>query len=84
MLSTDTIDVLSLLNKNAISNEEHDVEPDPHFTAPIFASAASASFQGLSVIELRALLKEKYKGQPEKNTNLQKLKKPELLQLLQE
>jgi hypothetical protein len=80
----DTIDVLSLLNKNAISNEEHDVEPDPHFTTPIAASAASASFQGLSVIELRALLKEKYKGQPEKITNLQKLKKPELLQLLQE
>jgi hypothetical protein len=82
-ISTDTIDVLSLLNKNAISNEEHDVELDPHFTAPISASAA-ASFQGLSVIELRALLKEKYKGQPEKITNLQKLKKPELIQLLQE
>ena len=86
----DTIDVLSLLNKNAILNEEHDVEPDPHFTTPIAASTAStastasASFQGLSVIELRALLKEKYKGQPEKITNLQKLKKPELLQLLQE
>jgi hypothetical protein len=86
----DTIDVLSLLNKNAISNEEHDVEPDPHFTTPIVASTAStastasASFQGLSVIELRALLKEKYKGQPEKITNLQKLKKPELLQLVQE
>ena len=84
---TDTIDVLSLLNKNAISNEEHEVELDPHFTTPISASAASvasSSFQGLSVIELRALLKEKYKGQPDKITNLQKLKKPELVQLLQE
>ena len=81
---SDTIDVLSLLNKNAMSNEEHDVEPDPHFTVPTAASAASASFQGLSVIELRALLKEKYKGHPDKITNLQKLKKPELIQLLQE
>jgi hypothetical protein len=82
-MSTDTIDVLSLLNKNAKSNEEHEVETDPHFTAPI-SSSASASFQGLSVIELRALLKEKYKDQHDKITNLQKLKKPELIQLLQE
>ena len=85
--SPDTIDVLSLLNKNAKSNEEDEVETDPHFTAPISASAASAasaSFQGLSVIELRALLKEKYKDQHDKITNLQKLKKPELIQLLQE
>ena len=78
---TDTIDVLSLLNKNDISNEEQ----DPHFTAPTASTASSASFQSLSVIELRALLKEKYKEQqPEKITNLQKLKKPELIQLLQE
>jgi hypothetical protein len=88
-MSTDTIDVLSLLNKNAMSNEEHDVDTDLHFTVPSAAAAAagasaSASFQGLSVIELRALLKEKYKGQPEKITNLQKLKKPELIQLLHE
>jgi hypothetical protein len=82
-ISTDTIDVLSLLNKTA---EEHDVDTDLHFTVPTAAaaSAASASFQGLSVIELRALLKEKYKGQPDKVPNLQKLKKPELIQLLQE
>jgi hypothetical protein len=89
-MSTDTIDVLSLLNKNA---EDHEVDTDPHFTSHISSSAsasasvsasASASFQGLSVIELRALLKEKYKGQHDKITNLQKLKKPELIQLLQE
>ena len=83
-ISTDTIDVLSLLNKNA---EDHEVDTDPHFTSHISSSAsasASASFQGLSVIELRALLKEKYKGQHDKITNIQKLKKPELIQLLQE
>jgi hypothetical protein len=89
-MSTDTIDVLSLLNK---TDEEHEVDTDLHFTAPISSSAsasvsvsvsASASFQGLSVIELRALLKEKYKGQHDKITNLQKFKKPELIQLLHE
>jgi len=55
-------------------------------TASSAASSASSSvsFHGLSVIELRALLKEKYKGQHDKITNLQKLKKPELIQLLHE
>jgi hypothetical protein len=87
-ISTDTIDVLSLLNKTA---EEHDVVTDHHFTVMVSASApapvpaaASTSFSGLSVVELRALLKEKYKDQPDKVPNLQKLKKPELVQLLQE
>ena len=91
-ISTDTIDVLSLLNKTA---EEHDVDTDHHFTVMVSASApapapspspaaASTSFSGLSVVELRALLKEKYKDQPDKVPNLQKLKKPELVQLLQE
>ena len=91
-ISTDTIDVLSLLNKTA---EEDDVDTDHHFTVMVSASApapapapspaaASTSFSGLSVVELRALLKEKYKDQPDKVPNLQKLKKPELVQLLQE
>jgi len=89
-ISTNTIDVLSLLNKTA---EEHDVDTDHHFTVMVSASApapspspaaASTSFSGLSVVELRALLKEKYKDQPDKVPNLQKLKKPELVQLLQE
>ena len=53
-------------------------------SAAASASASSVSFHGLSVIELRALLKEKYKGHHDKITNLQKLKKPELIQLLQE
>jgi len=48
------------------------------------STSSSVSFHGLSVIELRALLKEKYKGQHDKITNLQKLKKPELIQLLHE
>ena len=89
-ISTNTIDVLSLLNKTA---EEDDVDTDHHFTVMVSASApapapspaaASTSFSGLSVVELRALLKEKYKDQPDKVPNLQKLKKPELVQLLQE
>jgi hypothetical protein len=53
-------------------------------TATMTANTPSSTFSGLSVVELRALLKERYKGQPDKITNLNKLKKPELLQLLQE
>ena len=84
---SDSIDVMSLLNKKAqqLSHEEHDADlTTHHHLGSIATSAASASFQGLSVIELRALLKEKFKGQHDKITNLQKLKKPELVQLLQE
>ena len=83
----DSIDVMSLLNKKAqqLSHEEQDtaIITHPHLGS-IATSATSSSFQGLSVIELRALLKEKFKGQHDKITNLQKLKKPELVQLLQE
>ena len=64
------------------------VDTDEDHLATMSTSSASASssvsFHGLSVIELRALLKEKYKGQHDKITNLQKLKKPELIQLLHE
>jgi hypothetical protein len=38
---------------------------------------------GLSVTELRVLLKEKYKHQPEKHAEIQKMKKVELIQALQ-
>lgn len=67
-------------NVNTISQDEHHLASFESASA----SASSVSFHGLSVIELRALLKEKYKGHHDKITNLQKLKKPELIQLLQE
>jgi hypothetical protein len=98
----DTIDVLSLLNKPAVINDDEQ-EPVGDMTTleketvnvPGVSSAAASStsaaaaspssaLSGLSVVELRALLKEKYKGQPEKILNLNKFKKPELIQLLQE
>lgn len=88
----DTINVLSLLNKTAeqlLDDEDGLVEEvqqdEPSFVVPSTGPAFTHSYiSGLSVIELRALLKEKYKGQHDKITNLQKLKKPELVQLLQE
>ena len=79
-LETKTITLDLGTNVDTISQDEH------HLAAfeSASTSASSVSFHGLSVIELRALLKEKYKGQHDKITNLQKLKKPELIQLLQE
>lgn len=61
-----------------------DTDEDHLATMSTSSASSSVSFHGLSVIELRALLKEKYKGQHDKITNLQKLKKPELIQLLHE
>ena len=90
---SDTIDVLSLLNKHSVNEEEGDQESAAHHIEQPIPSSSSTNttntaipsiFSGLSVIELRALLKEKYKGHPEKITNHHKLKKPELIQLLQE
>jgi hypothetical protein len=75
----------------SVDTDEHQLASmtesyDASASSPAAASSASSSvsFHGLSVIELRALLKEKYKGQHDKITNLQKLKKPELIQLLHE
>jgi hypothetical protein len=72
----------------SVDTDEHQLAESSTASTESSAAASSASssvsFHGLSVIELRALLKEKYKGQHDKITNLQKLKKPELIQLLHE
>ena len=81
-LETKTITLDLGTNVDTISQDEHNLATMTE--ASESASASSVSFHGLSVIELRALLKEKYKGHHDKITNLQKLKKPELIQLLQE
>lgn len=99
-VETDTIDVLSLLQEHSVHPDDdeepaHETTTGetgaanaPGSTATttttMTANTPSSTFSGLSVVELRALLKERYKGQPDKITNLNKLKKPELLQLLQE
>jgi hypothetical protein len=71
----------------SVDTDEHQLAESSTASSESSAAASassSVSFHGLSVIELRALLKEKYKGHHDKITNLQKLKKPELIQLLHE
>lgn len=57
---------------------------EPASAAPAPAPAAPApSLSSMSVTELRHLLKEKYKNNPEKHPEIQKLKKVELIYALQ-
>lgn len=88
-------DVLSMLYKKAqettgsIEAAVADVQPsDVPTPAPASAPAAPApapapSLSSMSVPELRHLLKEKYKNNPEKHPEIQKLKKVELIYALQ-
>jgi len=92
-------DVLSMLYKKAqetTSTSEvtvTDVQPsdvtaapasEPASAAPAPAAPAPApSLSSMSVPELRHLLKEKYKNNPEKHPEIQKLKKVELIYALQ-
>ena len=57
-------------------------EPEPE-SAPAPAPAPAPSLSSMSVPELRHLLKEKYKNNPEKHHEIQKLKKVELIYALQ-
>jgi hypothetical protein len=67
------LDVLAMLYKKSDTHEEPDV------VAPASSSVAQP-LTGMSVIELRNLLKEKH---PEKHAEIQKMKKAELIQSLQ-
>ena len=68
------IDILAMLYKNDIPEE-----PEP--VTPAMSSATHPpSMTGMSVTELRFLLKEKH---PEKHAEIQKMKKAELIQALQ-
>jgi len=67
------LDVLAMLYKKSDTHEEPDV------VAPATSSVAQP-LTGMSVIELRNLLKEKH---PEKHAEIQKMKKAELIQSLQ-
>jgi hypothetical protein len=78
-------DVLAMLYKKAqqpITDDEI-VFTLPEMPAPATAAPTNHSMTGLSVTELRVLLKEKYKQQPEKHAEIQKMKKGELIQALQ-
>ena len=74
------LDVLAMLYKKTDTHEEPDV------VAPVTESFSTSSvahpqpFTGMSVTELRNLLKEKH---PEKHAEIQKMKKAELIQALQ-
>jgi hypothetical protein len=60
---------------------ETTVAPPP---APAPAPASAPSLSSMSVPELRHLLKEKYKNNPEKHPEIQKMKKVELIYALQQ
>lgn len=81
------MDVLSLLYKkeqeealDKASATAVDVSPATH--AP--ASTASVPLSAMSVSELKNLLKEKCKNQPEKHAEIQRLKKAELIYAIQQ
>jgi hypothetical protein len=81
-LEDQPLDVLAMLYKKS-----HDTPDELDVVAPVtesFASSSSVahtpSITGLSVTELRVLLKEKH---PEKHAEIQKMKKAELIQALQ-
>ena len=83
--SSPPIDVLAMLHKKAQQPNTDDeiVFTLPEMPAPATAAPTNQSISGLSVTELRFLLKEKYKQQPEKHAEIQKMKKAELIQALQ-
>ena len=91
------IDVLAMLYKKTQQDDDDEIvfaslemphPPPPPATSNSSGvsagnSATNHSITGLSVTELRFLLKEKYKQQPEKHAEIQKMKKVELIQALQ-
>jgi hypothetical protein len=80
------VDVISILYKKAQETPLPDdaVDVVETITAPQFTVPAVITLSGMSVTELKALLKEKYKNQPEKYAEIQKLKKAELINALQQ
>ena len=85
--SSPPIDVLAMLYKKAQQPNTDDDEivfTLPEMPAPASAAPTNQPMNGLSVTELRFLLKEKYKQQPEKHAEIQKMKKVDLIQALQQ
>jgi hypothetical protein len=80
------VDVISILYKKAQETPLPDdaVDVVETVTAPQYTVPAVITLSGMSVTELKALLKEKYKNQPEKYAEIQKLKKAELINALQQ
>ena len=62
------------------TTDEIDIVPAESYSG---SSTTQPSITGMSVTELRYLLKEKHKQHPEKHAEIQKMKKAELIQALQ-
>jgi len=82
-------DVLSMLYKKAqqtpLPDDNDTIEPALDSAAPaVVVSSTSLPLSGMSVTELKLLLKEKFKNHPEKHAEIQKLKKAELIHALQQ
>jgi hypothetical protein len=83
-------DVLSVLYKKSTNEmiepqpQGSDVINDPPSDQPSTTAVHPISYSTMSVPELRTLLKDKYKKNPEKHTEIQKLKKAELIYALQQ
>jgi hypothetical protein len=84
-------DVLSMLYKKAqqtpLPEDSIDDIETPHLSVVATQEQnvpAVVTLTGMSVTELKSLLKEKYKNHPEKHAEIQKLKKAELINALQQ
>jgi hypothetical protein len=84
-------DVLSMLYKKAqqtpLPEDATDDIETPYLSVVATQEQnvpAVVTLTGMSVTELKLLLKEKYKNHPEKHAEIQKLKKAELINALQQ
>ena len=78
--STSEVTVTDVQPSDDVPDAPAASEPEP---VPAPAPAPAPSLSSMSVTELRHLLKEKYKNNPEKHPEIQKLKKVELIYALQ-
>ena len=78
--STSEVTVTDVQPSDDVPDAHAASEPEP---VPAPAPAPAPSLSSMSVTELRHLLKEKYKNNPEKHPEIQKLKKVELIYALQ-
>ena len=81
----DSLSMLSISSQEPADELVADfhVSTDSTVNTQLFASSSSSSLSSMSVPDLKHMLKEKYKNQPEKHAEIQKLKKAELIAALQ-
>jgi hypothetical protein len=79
-----SLDVLSLLYKKSQETSPAIVEDASSSTSTSGSTSTSVPLSAMSVSELKNLLKEKCKNQPEKHAEIQRLKKAELIYAIQQ